>query len=344
MDECTQSKDIINPNIKLKNKYSVLEIEQADGDESSATSNQKTEKDQIQQKKKTKSKSKKKTTKDGASRELQEVEQNVLNSSVTIVDHDGEENHPRSASNDDFTHSTSDHHHRVNHQNSTSVEDRSKANATRESTHNTVRSQESKQDIVIIGDSIIKHINPTKLSKRKVHKFTYPGKTASDRNNELSLINIHSMPSHVIVHAGTSNIPLQSADQCTNDIEKLIAGVKQILPNSKIGISSITMRQHIESASKINEVNEKIKTITPKHEVKFIDNSSLDKTSLNVSKLHLNAKGSAILATHFIGFIKGGQSPTYSLRSSRQDFQMGTMNQLQELLKLILRMNRLPTR
>ena len=55
-------------------------------------------------------------------------------------------------------------------------------------------SQESKQGIVIIGDSIVKHINPTKLSKKKVHKFTYPGKTASGINNELSSINIDTTP------------------------------------------------------------------------------------------------------------------------------------------------------
>ena len=43
-----------------------------------------------------------------------------------------------------------------------------------------------------------------KLSKRKVHKFTYPGKTASDINNELSTIDIYPTPLHVIVHAGTN--------------------------------------------------------------------------------------------------------------------------------------------
>ena len=92
-------------------------------------------------------------------------------------------------------------------------------------------------------------------------------------------------------------------------------------------------------------VNEKIKSIiTPKYDVTFIDNSSLDKTSLNGSKLHLNAKGSAILASHFISFIKGGQSLRHSPRRSRRDFQMDTMNQLQELLKLISCMNRLTTR
>ena len=181
-----------------------------------------------------------------------------------------------------------------------------------------------------------------KLFKRKVHKFTYPGKIASDISNELSTINIHSTPSHVILHAGTNNIPLQSADECTNDIEKLIAGMKQRFPNSKIGISGVTMRQDVDSASKI--VNEKIKSIRPKYVVTFIDNSSLDKTSLNVSKLHLSAKGLAILAIHFISFIKGGQSLRHSPRRLRRNFQMDTMNQLQELLKLISCMNRLPTR
>ena len=83
----------------------------------------------------------------------------------------------------------------------------------------------------------------------------------------------------------------QSADECTKDIEKLIAGVKHRFPNSKIGISGIIMRQDMDLASKINKVNEKIKSITPKHDVTFIDNSSLDKTSLNASKLHLKRKG-----------------------------------------------------
>ena len=101
-----------------------------------------------------------------------------------------------------------------------------------------------------------------------------------------------------------------------------------------------TMRQDIKSASKINEVNEKIKTITPKYDVKFIDDSSMDNTSLNVSKLHLNAEGSVNLATHFISFIKGGQSSTHS---SRQDFQTEA-TKLWELQKLISRINSPPIR
>ena len=69
--------------------------------------------------------------------------------------------------------------------------------------------QKAKSSIVIIGDFIVKHINPTKLSKRMVHKFTYPSKTASEINNEVNTIDLNQAPnSHVIVHAGTNNIPL----------------------------------------------------------------------------------------------------------------------------------------
>ena len=85
--------------------------------------------------------------------------------------------------------------------------------------------QKAKSSMVIIGDSIIKHINPTKLSKRKVYKFTYPGKTASEINNEVNTIDLNQAPSHVIVHAGTNNIPIQSVGECVNDIEKLVIGV-----------------------------------------------------------------------------------------------------------------------
>ena len=93
------------------------------------------------------------------------------------------------------------------------------------------------------------------MSKKKVHKFTYPGKTASEINNKLNTIESNLTPSHVVVHAGTNNIPSQSVDECINDIEELIVGVKEKFPNSKIGISGITTRQDIDSTSKVNEVN-----------------------------------------------------------------------------------------
>ena len=59
-----------------------------------------------------------------------------------------------------------------------------------------------KAEIVVLGDSTVKYIESRKLRSKKVHKFTYPGKTAGDIEKELNYINIQSTPSHIIVHAG----------------------------------------------------------------------------------------------------------------------------------------------
>ena len=62
---------------------------------------------------------------------------------------------------------------------------------------------ENNKPIVIIGDSIIKNIDPRRLSKKPVRKFTYPGKTADQISQEVTSINVSGDPAHVIVHAGT---------------------------------------------------------------------------------------------------------------------------------------------
>jgi hypothetical protein len=41
--------------------------------------------------------------------------------------------------------------------------------------HNRLGDQSARPCFVLIGDSIIKNIIPQKLSRKRVHKFTYPG-------------------------------------------------------------------------------------------------------------------------------------------------------------------------
>ena len=125
-------------------------------------------------------------------------------------------------------------------------------------------------------------------------------------------------------------------------MEEFIMSVKQKFPNSKIGISGSTPRQDIDLKLKIKEINDKVQALSSKHGVKFINNLSIDKTCLNSSKLHLNAKGSAILASHFIKFLRDGQSLSllHPKKHPKQDFPMSTINQLGELLKTIMNLNR----
>lgn len=193
-------------------------------------------------------------------------------------------------------------------------------------------------DVIIIGDSIIKNIQPNKLTRRKVHKYTFPGRTADQIEKEINFSNVQTIPSHVIIHVGTNNLPLESAKQCAQKIEKLATRVKDQFPNSKIGLSGLTVRHDIELTEEIQEVNNELERVCTKLDIAFVDNSTLDDTCLNGSKLHLNAKGSAILAVHFIQFLRGDRPTTSPRKKSprREDFQKSAIQKLGELLKIII--------
>ena len=109
------------------------------------------------------------------------------------------------------------------------------ANTSRVSANNSKSGEVGKtRPIVLIGDSMIKHIDPKKLSQRHVHKFSYPGKTTAEIAEAVDNIAVASAdPSHVIIHTGTNNLPSESADSCVADIKSLVLKVKSKFPNSR---------------------------------------------------------------------------------------------------------------
>jgi hypothetical protein len=100
-------------------------------------------------------------------------------------------------------------------------------------------------------------------------------------------------------------------------------------------VSGLTYREDVSVNPIRVEVNEKLKNLSVIHEFSYIDNSKIDNTCLNKSKLHLNDKGTSFLAVHFIKFIRGLASN--SIRSGDRDkgFQMVLCKQLGEMLMKI---------
>lgn len=199
---------------------------------------------------------------------------------------------------------------------------------------NTSDSEATKsRPIVIIGDSVIKHIDPKKLSQRPVRKFSYPGKTTDEIaeavTSSVTSIDLASDPSHVIIHAGTKNLPMDSAQSCAAKIKSLALKVKNKFPNSRIGISGITYREDIQVDSKRNEINETVRLMAEDNNITYIDNSVIDNSGLNGSRLHLNAKGSSLLAVQFIKFLRSGSGKH---TQTRKGFQISTIQQLGKLL------------
>ena len=74
-------------------------------------------------------------------------------------------------------------------------------------------------------------------------------------------------------------------------------------------------------------MNNQLKHICGESDYISIDNSMIDESGLNNSKLHLSPKGSAPLATHFIKFINPdkqpnnqSQGPIYAVAKPAQQF------------------------
>ena len=190
---------------------------------------------------------------------------------------------------------------------------------------------ENKPNIAIVGDSMIKNINPRKLSRKRVNKFTFPGKRAKEIASEVKNINVQLHPTHVIIHAGTNNLPTDTGDQCIKNIKGLCSSIKEKFPKAKLGVSSIILRKDIEVSSKMYQVNEDLKRLCNESGFSFIDNSIIDESGLNNSNLHLSAKGSALLATRFITFL----NPDKQLNKQPVGNHVSSENFLRDLLNLV---------
>ena len=204
---------------------------------------------------------------------------------------------------------------------------------TSTSTQDVDKSSDKPKSVLIIGDSIIKHIDPRKLSKKTVYKRSFPGKRVEERHDEIDNI-MNDELSYVIIHAGTNNLPSESVDSCVSKNTKAGFEDSQKFQNSKIGISNIIHRDDINVSAKLSAVNGKLKEMANNDDFVFIDNSRIDGTCLNGSKLHLNAKGSAYLANNFIKFIRP--------LGKRAKLQTGFLNPIHQLGQLLTQLTTQP--
>ena len=144
------------------------------------------------------------------------------------------------------------------------------------------------------------------------------------------------------MHVGTNNLPTDSAQRCAEKIVDLAKSVKLKFPNSRIAVSALTHREDLDLSAKLHDVNENLQSLSESNNFTFIDNSIIDNSCLNSSKLHLlNSKGSSLLAVRFINFIRSGSSRGPSSQA-RQGFRRP--NVYNQLSKILLELANAPRR
>ena len=126
---------------------------------------------------------------------------------------------------------------------------------------------------IIAGDSILKHLNPHRMSKdnKKVKVATFPGCTTRDMRGHIKPI-LKKKPDQLIIHVGTNSLRnSESPSVCSNDIINLVCSINRGATNTDVVLSSLTTRSDDEQlAIRAEEVNSTLRDFCRQNEWKII--------------------------------------------------------------------------
>ena len=173
------------------------------------------------------------------------------------------------------------------------------------------------------------------MSKKPIEKRCYRGKTISKILTEEEKAR-QTGSEKVIIHVGTNDLNTDrvSAKGITENLEKLGSCLEKKTEKGQIIISLIITREDKNLEGIIKEANNEIKGLCERRKWTYIDNTNIDSTCLNGSRIHLNKKGNALLATNIIRTLRGGKQPSPNDRKS-QSFRKDQRLGLPELLELV---------
>ena len=151
---------------------------------------------------------------------------------------------------------------------------------------------------------MIKHVNEREVSRDNSVKIRcHPGATTDDIIDYVRPT-AHKKPDMIIIHTGTNDI--QNNVNTLQKVRKVIATIKEIDVNNEIQIafSIVIHRNDQDFEEEIKEINIKLENLCKSKGIKFINNTNIDGSCLNRSKLHLNKSGTALLVNNFSQALK----------------------------------------
>ena len=170
--------------------------------------------------------------------------------------------------------------------------------------HNKHANYFAKNVTVVAGDSIVQNLQGWRLSNTDNHVVakSFSGANITDMEDYLKPI-LRKEPNKVILHVGTNDLKHLSAKRVAG-IANLATQIEEDSPATSIVISSILPRSDkSELLAKATEANKLIKAICSKNQWAFIDHKSVNFSCLNTRGLHLNRKGTSIIAKNISKYI-----------------------------------------
>ena len=153
---------------------------------------------------------------------------------------------------------------------------------------------------MIVGDSIVKHIDGWRLNKRMkstVSARSIPGATTKGMTHHVKGCLEDTSPDFIILHHGTNDLNgNNTSEEIADKILNLAASIKT--SKNQVFVSGLVIRKD-KLNKKGNEVNELLKNKCGIRQLSFIDNKNISLGMLNKSGIHLNEYGTTRLVNNF---------------------------------------------
>ncbi|XP_033127404.1 uncharacterized protein LOC117125116 [Anneissia japonica] len=170
---------------------------------------------------------------------------------------------------------------------------------------------QERNSTLLIGDSIIKHINERGLCNTKFKCM--PGAKIREIKENITHV-IQADPAKfdtIIIHAGTNDCSINDAhlNNASKDIRDLVQDMKTKAPNTKLIISTICPRTDNQKfQERVDKLNNNFKEIATEEDCTIVNNdltfkmsnNECEQTTLNRSGLHLSKYGTKKLLNNII--------------------------------------------
>ena len=163
---------------------------------------------------------------------------------------------------------------------------------------------QARDEVIVVGDSIIKNIDPRGLSRRnKTSVKSYSGATSQDMI-DFAKPAAQRRPKGIIIHAGTNDLRRYETKSILESLLNIAKVIHSISSKTKVSFSSIIKRNDdVQLNVKVNEVNKLLKESCVELGYSYVDNDVVEFSCLNRSGLHLHRKGDAFLAKNLNSYL-----------------------------------------
>ena len=158
------------------------------------------------------------------------------------------------------------------------------------------KESDKKRYVAVVGDSILKEVKGHLLSTKKENVVvkSFSGATTKQMFDYVKPT-LEMEPDQLIIHVGTNDLrKFENNDTIIDNIMKLALHCHEV-SGIPVVVSSLTCRDD-NFRDRILPINNALRGRCEERNMGFIDNSNIKNFHLNRSKLHLNAKGTSLIA------------------------------------------------